>query len=490
MKRPNSTTGPPPEFLSRMRALLPADEFEAFAAAFDLPPRAGLRVNTLKISVADFISIAPFPLAPVGEWEPAGFIVAGDSRPGRHPYHDAGLYYLQEPSAMVPAALLAPRPGELALDLAAAPGGKATHLAALMAEPAPAAPLSPLRRMLDAPGLLVANDVHAGRARLLADNLTRWGALNAVVTNDEPERLAAAFGPVFDRVLIDAPCSGEGMFRRGEAVEWSAAIVAACARRQRGVLGVAPELVRAGGRLLYSTCTFAPEENEEVLAAFLAAEAGFALEEPRRFDGFDRGRPEWAAPAGGAAAAGASSGQLARAVRLWPHRFPGEGHFIALMSRDEVEPQQEITAGVFRGRALSAEEHRLWREFAEATLAIELPAERLHVHNGRFYLLPRTALDPGRVRLVRYGLLLGEARRGHLRPAHDLALALTAADSRAAAGWPADDPRLAAYLAGSDLPDEGPNGWILVTVDGYGLGWAKRAGGRLKNHYPHYLRRR
>jgi 16S rRNA C967 or C1407 C5-methylase (RsmB/RsmF family)/NOL1/NOP2/fmu family ribosome biogenesis protein len=490
MKRPDSTTGPPPEFLSRMRALLPADEYAAFAAAFDRPPRAGLRVNTLKISVADFTSIAPFPLAPVGEWEPAGFIVAGDSRPGRHPYHDAGLYYLQEPSAMVPAALLAPRPGELVLDLAAAPGGKATHLAALMAEPAPAASRSPLRRMLDVPGLLVANDVHTGRARLLADNLARWGALNVVVTNDKPERLSAAFGPVFDRVLIDAPCSGEGMFRRGEAVEWSAAIVAACARRQRGVLAVATELARPGGRLLYSTCTFAPEENEEVIAAFLAAEAAYALEEPRRFAGFERGRPEWAAQAGGAAGANEAAAQLARAVRLWPHTFPGEGHFIALISRDEAEPHQETHQREYRGLPPSAEEHRLWREFACETLAFDLPAGRLHAHNGRLYLLPRTTLDPGRIRLVRYGLLLGEARRGYFRPAHDLALALTAADVQAAANWPANDPRMAAYLAGSDLPDEGPDGWRLMTVDGYGLGWARRAGGRLKNHYPHHLRRK
>jgi 16S rRNA C967 or C1407 C5-methylase (RsmB/RsmF family) len=322
MKRPELTTGPPPEFLSRMRALLPADEFVDFAAAFDRPPRVGLRVNTLKISAVDFTKIAPFPLAPVGEWEPAGFIVADDSRPGRHSYHDAGLYYLQEPSAMVPAALLAPRPGELVLDLAAAPGGKATHLAALMAEPAPAE-RSPLRRMLDASGLLVANDVHAGRARLLADNLARWGAFNVLVTSDEPERLAAAFGPIFDRMLLDAPCSGEGMFRRGEAVEWSAAIVAACARRQRSVLAAAPGLVRPGGRLLYSTCTFAPEENEAVIGAFLAAENNFALAEPRRFAGFERGRPEWVGETG------ETDGQLARTVRLWPHNFPGEGHFSA-----------------------------------------------------------------------------------------------------------------------------------------------------------------
>jgi 16S rRNA C967 or C1407 C5-methylase (RsmB/RsmF family)/NOL1/NOP2/fmu family ribosome biogenesis protein len=477
---------PPPEFLSKMRALLPEEEFEAFVATFDEPPRVGLRVNTLKISVADFISIAPFPLAPVGEWDPAGFIVTGDSRPGRHPYHDAGLYYLQEPSAMVPATLLAPKSGDLVLDLAAAPGGKATHLAALMAAQPPSSSISPLRQLLDAAGLLVANDVHTGRARLLADNLARWGALNVLVTQDEPERVAAAFGSVFDQVLLDAPCSGEGMFRRGEAVEWSAAIVAACARRQCNVLTVSSQLVRSGGHLLYSTCTFSPEENEEVIAAFLDAQPDFELQEPLRYAGFARGRPDWAA------GAGESADQLSRAVRLWPHRFSGEGHFIASMGRDEVEPQREARESPFRGQVLSAEESRLWREFADATLTfdISIEIERLHAHNGRLYVLPKMAIDPGRIRIVRYGLLLGEARRGHFRPAHDLALTLVVADVQMAVNWPADDPRLAAFLAGADQPNEGPNGWTLVTVDGYGLGWGKRVDGRLKNHYPRHLRRR
>ncbi len=481
-KRSEPSAGPPPEFMGRMRALLPADEFEAFSATFDRPPHVGLRVNTLKISVADFINIAPFSLAPVGEWEPAGFVVRDESRPGRHPYHDAGLYYLQEPSAMVAAALLAPAPGDLVLDLSAAPGGKATHLAGLLAGGAPARPLSALRRAVNDGGLLVANDVHAGRARLLADNLARWGASNVLVTNDEPQRLAAAFGPAFDAVLIDAPCSGEGMFRRQEGIEWSEAIVAACARRQGHIMAVAPELVRPGGRLLYSTCTFSPEENETVIASFLRSQPEFALREPPRFAGFAAGRPDWASGPDEIA------GQLARAVRLWPHRFGGEGHFIALIGR-EASTAHPIPLRPFQGHPPSAEEARLWREFTAGALALDLPHERLHAHNGRLFLRPRVAPDPGRLRLVRYGLLLGEARRGHFRPAHDLALALTANDVPASVNWPAGDPRLAAYLSGADAPDAGPDGWVLVTVEGFGLGWGKRVAGRLKNHYPRHLRR-
>lgn len=488
MKKSDRSAGPPPEFFARMADLLLPDEFALFRAAFDQSPRAGLRVNTLKISVADFISIAPFPLAPVGDWEPAGFLVAGDARPGLHPYHDAGLYYLQEPSAMVAAPTLAPQPGESVLDLAAAPGGKTTHLAALMGGEGPTTTTSALRRQLDNESLLVANDVHAGRARLLADNLARWGALNVVVTNDEPDRLAETFGPVFDRVLIDAPCSGEGMIRRRESLQWSEAIVAACARRQSRILDVAPHLVRPGGQLLYATCTFAPEENEQVIAAFLAGAPGFSVEEPAHITGFDRGRPEWA----GAFPEQAS--QLGRAIRLWPHRFPGEGHFLARLRRHGYVEDTEWKSGAgIRLQPPSVEELRLWREFARETLVVDIPDDRLHAHNGRLYLRPRTVAPTGQIRLVRYGLLLGQVRPGRFHPAHDLALAMAAGDAVATVNWPAGAPQIAAYLSGGDAPTAGlpvgSKGWVLVTVDGFGLGWGKAGGGRLKNHYPHHLRR-
>jgi len=478
--------GLPVEFTVKMRGLLPADEYDAFLAAFDRPRRVGLRVNTLKLAPDYFSTIAPFSLTLLGDWDPAAFAVTGISRPGRHPYHDAGLYYLQEPSAMLAAALLSAAPGELVLDLAAAPGGKATHLASLMGGPVQPR-RSALRRALEAGGLLVANDVHPGRARLLAENLGRWGAANVMVAQDEPERLAARLGPIFDRVLIDAPCSGEGLFRRMENVAWSEAIVAACSRRQRDLLAVAPQLVRPGGRMLYSTCTFSPEENEQVVAAFLADNPDFDLVEPPAIAGADHGRPEWAAADPQIAA------RLARAIRLWPHRFPGEGHFIALLQRAGTG-ENNGSPHRLEPRSPTALQHRLWRDFAAATLALDLPPDRLHVHRDRLYLLPRLTLAPrtGAVHVVRYGQLLGELRPGHFRPAHDLALALTD-DDASALRWAANDPRLSAYLAGADLPaadlPPGPDGWTLVTVDGFGLGWAKRAAGRLKNHFPHAQRR-
>ena len=475
-----------------MRDLLPAADYEVFLAAFDRPRRIGLRVNMLKITPHHFSSIAPFSVAPACGWDPAAFIVTDDSRPGRHPYHDAGLYYLQEPSAMLAAAFLAPAPGDLVLDLAAAPGGKATHLASLLGGALDGRG-SALRRTLDATGLLVANDVHAGRTRLLAENLARWGALNVLVTQDEPERLAECFGRVFDRVLLDAPCSGEGLFRRMEGVELSEAIVAACARRQGGILASAPDLVRPGGHLLYSTCTFSPEENEQVVAAFLAAASDFTVEMPPAIDGADRGQSEWAA------ADPLIAAQLALAVRLWPHHFPGEGHFLAMLRRREGAKTQMAELPPFDRRPPTSDQYRLWRDFAAATMTLDLPADRLHVHADRLYLLPRRAIALGaerggrRAHVVRYGLLLGDLRPGRFHPAHDLALALNDADA-VAMRWSAGDPRLAAYLSGADLPGPdlppGPDGWMLVTVDGFGLGWGKRSGGRLKNHFPHALRRR
>lgn len=448
-----------------MKQLL-GDEYGAFAASYAQPPHVGLRVNTLKLSVADFTSKRPFALKAVGDHAPAGFLVTDSSKPGRHPYHAAGLYYLQEPSAMAVAPLLDPQPGDWVLDLAAAPGGKTTHLAALMADT----------------GLLVANDIDGRRARILADNLVRWGTRQTLVTQAHPEQLARAWGPVFDRVLVDAPCSGEGMFRRLGAFDWSQEMVLACARRQTAVLATAAQLVRPGGRLVYATCTFAPEEDEAVIAEFLATHADFHLIEAPPHPGFSPGRPEWAATA---------VPSLAKTIRLWPHRFPGEGHFIAILGR-AGNKKPEAVARPFGFTPPKAGELSLWRAFARAHLQIELPPERLLLHHGRLYLLPAHTLDTTGLKLVRYGLLLGEQRRGYFKPDHALALALRAGEVATAVDYAPDDPALAAYLAGHPLPQ--PAGfsaggeWLLITVSGHPLGWAKASGGQLKNHYPNQWR--
>src|SRR5438034_1324756 len=238
----------PAPFVERAHALLGAEAAE-FLQALDKAPVAALRVNTLKTSVEAFRARAPWPLEPV-PWCPSGFVVADDERPGQHPYHAAGLYYLQEPTAMAVAESLGPAPGEWLLDLAAAPGGKSTHLLSLMRDT----------------GLLVANEIEARRTAALAQNLERWGVRSAVVVNESPERLAGTWRATFDRVLLDAPCSGEGMFRKLEAARqaWSLEHVRGCSLRQARALDSAAQLVRPGGWLSYSTCTFAPEENEAV----------------------------------------------------------------------------------------------------------------------------------------------------------------------------------------------------------------------------------
>lgn len=456
---------PSAHFLAKMATLL-GTEYADFVASYTQPPHVGLRVNTLKISAADFNSISPFALKPVGDYAPDAFLVEDGSKPGSHPYHAAGLYYLQEPSAMAVAQLVNPQPGEWVLDLAAAPGGKSTHLAALMHDS----------------GLLVANDIDGRRAAILAENLVRWGSRQMMVTQAHPEHLARHFGPVFDRVLVDAPCSGEGMFRRVGSFEWSQTNVEACARRQTAVLQSAAQLVKAGGQLVYATCTFSPEENEDSIGQFLATHPQFELIEPPRFAGFSSGRPSWAADAW-------ASPTLARAVRLWPHLFAGEGHFIAVMrclQSKTATPLKPMVEERLRPSALQE-----WQRFANNTLSGDWPTARLFLKQDRLYLLPDEAPDSGHLKLSRYGLLLGEVRSGYFKPDHALALTLRAEAVQTAVDFAADSAELQAYLAGHPVPFSGTgqsNGWALVTVDGFGLGWAKISHGQLKNHYPRGLR--
>jgi NOL1/NOP2/sun family putative RNA methylase len=479
---PSTTPEIPPLFLERMSRLL-GNEYPAFAEALKAAPRSGLRVNTLKLMPEQFKEIAPFTLGEKIAWcESAFHLTPSALSPGQHPYHQAGLYYLQDPSAMSPAELLSPKPGERVLDLAAAPGGKTTHLAALM----------------QGRGLLVANEIKDKRVGHLAQNVERWGAGNVVITNETPERLADHFGPTFDRVLVDAPCSGEGMFRKdmGARVDWSPEMVAGCAVRQRNILQVAAKLVRPGGFLLYSTCTFAPEEDEAVVNGLAVnglhhgrvpdrvftdrnGLGGFEVVALRQFPGFMPGRPDWVD-------ADVVATGLSGAVRLFPHRVEGEGHFVCLLQRTSdagADREQKRMPGEQSRRKTVEADLRFWREFAQDVLLVNLAEARLRVVGERLYFIPEESLDFGRLRVVHPGVWLGTFKKGRFEPAHPLALFLKPGEAKNTLDLPVDGREIAAYLRGESLAAD-VQGWTLVTVSGFGIGWGKGVQGTLKNHYP------
>jgi NOL1/NOP2/sun family putative RNA methylase len=456
----------PKAYLERMQALL-GDEFQEFLDIHAAPVSTGLRVNTLKVNPSEFQRLSPFNLTPV-QWCPTGFYVEGEAQPGKHPYHSAGLYYLQEPSAMLAAEALSPKPGERVLDLAAAPGGKSTHLAAMMQNQ----------------GLLVVNEIHPRRVWELAENIERWGATNVVITNETPERLAEHFGSYFDRVLLDAPCSGEGMFRKGDNArqDWNPALVRSCAIRQSRILDQAARLVRSGGALLYATCTFSPEENEGVIADFLSRQLGFGLENITHYPGFAPGRPDWlqSLPAGGKPAS------LNQAIRLWPHKVGGEGHFIALMRR--MGSGQEAQLREWDDLKIPREVKQVWDEFNHTQLLPHDFFEPLLVRGSYLYKRPLELPELRSLRVVHPGLWLGTAKKKRFQPAHSLALAMHASQVAHPICFSAGDERLLAYLKGESFPSEGEDGWVLVCIDRFPLGWGKRVKGTLKNYYPHGLR--
>lgn len=438
----------PAAFLSRMEALL-GDEYEAFLKAYDRPLQKGLRLSRRKTP--------PKPLDFLGEalpWAEGGCTYDANARPGKHPYHEAGLYYLQEPSAMAPAALLAPKPGDRVLDLCAAPGGKATQLG----------------DMLEGQGLLVANEINPKRAKILSRNIERMGIPNALVLNMHPRDLEGRFPGFFDKILVDAPCSGEGMFRKEEAAvtDWSPETVKMCAQRQGEILDSAANMLRPGGLLCYSTCTFAPEEDENAIDRFLARHPDFHVE-PVKAPWFSPGRPDWAE---------SGNQSLRGTVRLWPHKGFGEGHFAALLRR-----AGEGVPTILPGPG-ETEMPKELPEFLEE-LEITLPEGKLTAFGPSLYLCPRDMPDLKGLKVLRPGLELGQAKKGRFEPAHALALWLKTCKNTV--DFSADSEEIQKYLNGQVLPGS-QTGWTLVTVDGLSLGWAKGSGGQLKNHFPKGLR--
>jgi 16S rRNA C967 or C1407 C5-methylase (RsmB/RsmF family)/NOL1/NOP2/fmu family ribosome biogenesis protein len=448
----------PPEFVSRMNHLL-AKDAQDFLASYDLPVPVGLRANTLKLPLADLLQRLAVASQPV-PWCASGVVLATGNELGRHPFHAAGLYYLQEPSAMVVGELAAPGPGMRVLDLSAAPGGKATHLASLMA----------------GSGVLVANEVHPKRVWDLAENLERWGVRNAIVTNESPERLAAVWGGYFDRVIVDAPCSGEGMFRKSSTAraEWRPELPPGCAIRQARILDAAAGLVRPGGRLIYSTCTFAPVEDELQIARFLSMHPDFSII-ASRLPGTEPGRPDWAG----------QDTDLAGCVRIWPHRAAGEGHFAAVL--EKTTGSEFAVRGKGDRSHLPAAALAQFRRFVQEYLTGE-PAGRLALEGSYLYADPLGAPPLSGLKVIHRGWWLGSLRPGRMEPSHALALGLAPQEAQLRLDLSAGDPGLWTYLRGEGVKHAGPDGWILVCVDGFSLGWGKRVQGMVKSHYPRGLR--
>lgn len=427
----------PQAFLERMKDQL-GEEYEDFIRSLERPRAVALRFNPLKGETPGL----PFVGEPV-PWEPAGYYYDPEARPGLHVYHEAGVYYLQEASAMAPVALLDPQPGERVCDLCAAPGGKTTQIAGRMR----------------GEGFLLCNEINPKRAKILSRNIERMAVPNALVTNEHPQRLAERFSGFFDRVLVDAPCSGEGMFRKEEAAvtDWSPETVEMCARRQGEILNSAAELVRPGGRLVYSTCTFAPAEDEGAVAAFLEAHPEFTPEPVEA---------PWFEPVGNGG------------YRMWPHKLLGEGHFAAVLRKFGEEPGD---APAVRGEMLPKQ----WTSFARE-LEITLPEGKALSFGQSLYWAPAQMPDISRLKVLRPGLELGQVKKDRFEPAHALALWLkTCANT---ISFPPESQQMRDYLHGDVVPGN-RKGWCLVQAGDYSTGWAKGDGNVLKNHYPKGLRR-
>lgn len=466
----------PEAFKDKMLKLLGSEEYDELIDALNGQRQYGFRVNTLKIDVEQFKKISPYHLEAV-PWVRDGFYLSGEDSPGRHPYYHAGLYYIQEPSAMLPGSVLDAQPGEKVLDLCAAPGGKTVQIAAAMR----------------GKGLLVSNDINAERVKALVKNIELCGVRNAIVLNEEPEKLARNFKGYFDRVLIDAPCSGEGMFRKDEAAarSWESFKCERCTQLQEPILHNADLVLRDGGTLVYSTCTFSPEEDEQMIAKFVREHDGYELVNIQKIAGIEGGRPQWADAAGKAGDC-FDTEQLRRAARLWPHRVRGEGHFVAKLvkKRPVAAPQGGAELGKYCCEEVTPYEKlpESFRTFVTDNLN-RFP-EGVYLVKGRnLYHLPEPPPLLDGLKAAKFGWFLGTFEDKRFEPSHSLAVALGMSAFKRAANLSSSSREAGSYLKGETLILDGPKGLTAVCVDGYTLGWAKQTGDMLKNMYPKGWRR-
>lgn len=441
------------DFISSVKALL-GEQADAFFATYENPPVRSLRVNSLK--PVDMKALFPDVSFTAVQWCKDAFYYPENFAAGKTAAHLAGAYYVQEASATFPVTALEVDPGDKVLDLCAAPGGKSTQIAAA----------------LKGEGLLVANEIVSSRAAALSQNIERLGVKNAVVLNHDPRELEARFCGYFDKILVDAPCSGEGMFRKfpETALEWTADSPSLCAARQAGILSTAFSMLKPGGTLVYSTCTLNAAENEEVVARVLDAHANIQLY-PIKTD----------IPQPVLHGVNASAEIKDGTVRIMPHLAEGEGHFCARFTKTDgdqgrIKPLKPAKNGAF-DKAFSL--------FCSRYLNVRPAANLFFGDYG--YCAPADCPDLDRLRVLRAGIQLGKLIKDRFEPSHSLALALGADQAKNVLSFNEGDKETLAYLGGETLPCDF-DGWALVCVNALPLGWGKASGGVLKNHLPKGLR--
>ncbi|SFO41207.1 16S rRNA C967 or C1407 C5-methylase, RsmB/RsmF family [Pseudobutyrivibrio sp. JW11] len=434
----------PIDFVNRMEQDLGPD-FHAFLRSYDENKISALRFNPIKADDAAKATISHMLTGSV-DWSPNGYYYDEDQRPGLHPYHSAGVYYIQDASAQLPVEMLSPNPGDFCLDLCAAPGGKSTQIAGY----------------LDGQGILVSNEPMKNRAKILSENVERLGIKNCIVTSEYPDKLAERFVEYFDKIMVDAPCSGEGMFRKNHDAcsEWSLESVEMCAARQAEILDRAYEMLIPGGRMCYSTCTFARLEDEEAVAAFISR------------------HPDM---------------KLIKEQRLWPHQVKGEGHYAALLEKADADNRYEECKDNRETYSLKKINDKILNDyliFIKETMTN--PKEwrgNLLLLNDLLYMLPEDCPDFDGLHVLRGGLFLGTLKKNRFEPSHALALALKPSEVTNSHNLSSDSAEIDAYLTGQSIRCDVKDGWTLITVDGYSIGWGKAVKGQIKNHYPKGLRR-
>lgn len=450
----------PGEFEDKMKDMLKGD-YEKYLASFEKEAFQGLRINTSKISVEDFMEISPFQLKPV-PWCPNGFYYEKNEKPAKHPYYYAGLYYIQEPSAMTTASLLPIEEGDVVLDLCAAPGGKSTELAA----------------KLKGTGLLVTNDISNSRAKALLKNIELFGVGNGLVTSEPPNVLSNYFPNFFDKILIDAPCSGEGMFRKQNNMmkAWEQNGVDLFVKLQRSILKEAITMLKPGGKIIYSTCTFSKEENEQSIEYLLSLDDSLHLVDLPMYEGFDNGKPMWGVT---------GNEELTKCRRLWPHCIDGEGHFVAMVEKDKNNEVNTLGNDyTFSKEKLSDEAISFIKD-----IDYDFDMNRFDVQNNRVFYIPYNMPNVRGLRILRCGLYIGDMKKNRFEPSQSLAMFLKEQQFKNTLCLGVDDNRVIKYLKGETilLEDEElhttKDGICLICVDKYPLGFGKINKGSVKNKY-------